>query len=102
MNESAMRPVANYTLSITDTDGTTAKQDMGGGIDVIRLCASTDMFINISNGTAPTASVSTGMFLPGGVIECLNIRGGTLDSGNLFVSGIVTAGTGTLYLSKMI
>mgnify|MGYP000884903896 CR=1 FL=1 len=55
-------PIANgsVTVSYTGTAGTTAA--VNGNATSIRVMSTTDCFIEI--GTAPTAVVNTGMYLP--------------------------------------
>ena len=102
MRETAQAPKVNYTLAVTASNGTTAKQKLASTDQqcTVRLVASVDMFINFGVGSAPTASTSTGMFIPAYAPEYIDLSS-LANQGDLYVSGIVSSSTGTLYVSVM-
>lgn len=103
MTSTALSPVTNYTLSVTAADGTTTKQNLGKG-STFRLVASTDMFVQFKVGSAPTAATTTDMFLPANSPEYFHIDNGAwrgVTQGDVYLSGIVASGTGTLYATVM-
>lgn len=101
MRETALTPKVNYTLSITTSDGTTAKQKIASNDQqaTVRLVASVDMFIVFGVGASPTAA-TTGMFLPALVPEYIDVST-MANRGDVYVTGIVSSGSGTLYASVM-
>ena len=75
------------SVTISGTDTTTV-----GGNAVIRLVASTDMFVNF--GTTSTSD-GTNFFLTGGLPEYVKSTAAN-------ISAKVASGTGTLYISEML
>ena len=98
MQDTAGMPVANYTLAITASNGTTAKQNVGRA-SKLRLVGTADMFIQIKRGSSPTAAV-TDTFLPANSPEYFALI--TSGSGDVYVTGIVASGTGTLYVTEIV
>lgn len=68
-----------------------AKNTKPFNLKVIRVVSSVDCFINTGDSTV-TAS-NTKHFLPAGVVEYLDVRSG-------YIAGIVSTGTGILYVSE--
>lgn len=99
MKSTGLTPVASTTVSLSNT---TAKSTaLGTGI--VRLYSTVDVFIKFGDSTVTAAT--TDMFLPGGTIEYFNA--GTVLSGastvpkTPYIAGILSSGTGTLYITTM-
>lgn len=104
MMSTALSPSTSYNaIAITAADGTTAKTNVGNTRNV-RLVSSVDMYINFGVGSAPTASVTTGLLLLGGVPEYFTLDGLIPifdNTTSIFISGLVSTGTGTLNITSM-
>ena len=97
MRETAVAPKTNYTLAMTAVDGTTGKQNLGK-VNIVRLVASVDCFVQFKIGENPPAA-TTDMFLPAYSPEYFNVPHDVSES--VYISGIVASGTGTLYVGVM-
>lgn len=100
MRETALAPKANYTLSLTSTDGTTGKQNLGvvKPQSCVRVVATADCFISFKLGGNPTNATTTDMFIPSYTPEYIGVDT-YADQGSLYVGGITASGTATLYIS---
>lgn len=105
MRETALSPQSNYTLALTDAgdaqaiSGPVASPMIPQGMTV-RLVSTVDCFVAVAEGSAPTPSVATDMFLPAYAPEYLFFDNVDPDT-SLYVSGIVASGTGNLYIAVM-
>ena len=99
MKETALSPKTSYNaLTVATTDGGSTKQNLGPA-GTVRIVSSVDCFINFKAGSAPTASVTTGMYLPAFAPEYFTLSGFYGD-GDVYVAGIGAA-AGLLYVTVM-
>lgn len=87
----ALKPSTTQNVAYTGTAGTIANVV---GTPVVYVVATTACFVTV--GSAPTATTTTGMYLPGGFPVTLRVEPG-VDK----VSAIQQATGGTLYVTEM-